>query len=165
MSEAIRIRVNPYDDPHCARCIIDLLDEYARDPMGQSKPLLPEARRDLIPELRRRNWVTSLLALEAHQPVGLLIAMEGFSTFNCQPLMNIHDVVVRADMRGKGVGTLLFAEVERLARRRGCCKLTLEVLSGNERARRLYSHLGFEPYKLDPENGTAQFWEKPLGGS
>ena len=159
---SVEIRINPYDDPACAAGIVDVLNSYASDPMGGGIPLGNHTRQSLVDSLRQRDWVVTLLALKEGRPVGLLIAMEGFSTFAAKPLMNIHDVAVLPDTRGMGVGQKLFTEIEQVARERGCCKLTLEVLSGNERARRLYAHLGFKPYVLDPESGEAQFWEKPL---
>ena len=41
-------------------------------------------------------------------------------------------------------------------------KLTLEVLQGNESARRLYERVGFAGYQLDPAVGQAQFLQKWL---
>ncbi|MGC9451327.1 MAG: GNAT family N-acetyltransferase [Oceanipulchritudo sp.] len=159
---SLRILINPYQDIAHARAIVPILDSYASDPMGGGKPLRPGTRQNLVAELRRRPWIVTLLALLEDQPVGLLIAIEGFSTFAARPLLNIHDVAVLPEFRGKGIGTALFEEAERVARKRNCCKLTLEVLEGNEQARALYTRLGYEPYVLDPELGTAQFWEKPL---
>ena len=46
----------------------------------------------------------------------------------------------------------------------GCCKLTLEVLSNNVSALRVYDHAGFAPYVLDPTAGQALFLEKKLAG-
>lgn len=158
----IRILINPYSDVGHARAIFELLNLYAQDPMGGGKPLSEATRRDLVPELRRRPWVVTLLALLGDQPVGLLIAMEGFSTFAARPLMNIHDVAVHPEFRSQGIGSALFQEVEKVSIKRNCCKLTLEVLEGNERAKALYSRLGFQPYELDPATGAAQFWEKPI---
>ena len=158
----LRILINPYNDLGHAQGIVRVLDSYASDPMGGGQPLGSFTRQNLIAELRRRPWVVSLLALVNEEPVGLLIAMEGFSTFKARPLMNIHDVAVLPAHRGAGIGSALFTEIERVARQRGCCKLTLEVLEGNERAKKLYANLGFSPYVLDPKVGAAQFWEKPL---
>jgi ribosomal protein S18 acetylase RimI-like enzyme len=160
--EKLRIIINPYDDIAQARAIVDLLDSYSRDPMGAGEPLTEATRRDLVPELRRRPWIVTLLAIEDDTPVGLLIAIEGFSTFAARPLLNLHDVAVHPDHRGRGIGTALFAEAEKVGRKRGCCKMTLEVLEGNESARRLYEQIGFQPYVLDEANGVAQYWEKPL---
>jgi ribosomal protein S18 acetylase RimI-like enzyme len=56
----------------------------------------------------------------------------------------------------------MLAEAERLARERGAVKMTLEVLSGNASAKRLYERIGFAGYQLDPAMGTAQFMQKWL---
>ena len=113
-------------------------------------------------ELALRPQVFSVLAFDGEQPVGLVNCIEGFSTFACRPLVNVHDVVVIASHRGQRVGERMLAEVERLARSRGACKLTLEVLSGNAPAWRLYQRTGFAGYQLDPTLGSAQFLQKWL---
>ena len=56
----------------------------------------------------------------------------------------------------------MLGKVELLARDRGCCKLTLEVLEGNAVARSAYEKFGFTGYELDPAMGKAHFWEKKL---
>jgi ribosomal protein S18 acetylase RimI-like enzyme len=162
MSNDVQILKNPYDNPVHADAIFRILDSYARDPMGGSNALGSFTRENLVTELKRRNWVITFLALSRGVPAGLLIAMEGFSTFASRPLMNIHDVAVLPDQRGNGIGKVLFAAVEEEARVRGCCKMTLEVLSGNTVAMNLYEKLGYHPYELDPKAGSAQFWEKSL---
>jgi ribosomal protein S18 acetylase RimI-like enzyme len=48
------------------------------------------------------------------------------------------------------------------ARASGCCKVTLEVLSGNAQAQRAYQRFGFEQYSLSPETGQALFMQKWL---
>ena len=159
MIEIVRVR---YDDPAHAAALIDLLDHYARDPAGGGEPLSDFARDNLIAELAARPFVFSVLAFDGTTPVGLVNAIEGFSTFACRPLVNVHDVVVAASHRGRGIAAQLFAGVEAIARERGACKLTLEVLSGNHTARALYEKLGFDDYRLDPGMGEAQFLQKWL---
>jgi len=158
----LEILKNPYGNPELATSVVDVLNSYAEDPMGGGESLCAFTRDHLVEQLSSRNWVVTFLAMLDDKPVGLLIAMEGFSTFQARPLMNIHDVAVVPGNRGKGIGKALFAALEEESIRRGCCKLTLEVLSGNERAMRVYASLGFKPYELDPKAGTAQFWEKKL---
>jgi len=75
------------------------------------------------------------------------VCVEGFSTFAGRPLVNVHDLVVDAAHRGRGIGTALLAEVERRARARGACRITLEVNAANEAAQRLYRRLGFGPWE------------------
>jgi ribosomal protein S18 acetylase RimI-like enzyme len=159
MIEVVRAR---YDNPGHAAALLDLLDAYARDPAGGGEPLGDFARDNLIAELAARPFVFSVLAFDGDTPVGLVNAIEGFSTFACRPLVNVHDVVVAASHRGRGIAARLFAEVEAIARERGACKLTLEVLDGNASARALYRRLGFAAYQLDPAMGHAQFLQKWL---
>jgi ribosomal protein S18 acetylase RimI-like enzyme len=155
------VRVD-YADPAHAAALVDLLDHYARDPAGGGAPLTDFARGNLVSQLAARPYIFSVLAFDGDTPVGLVNAIEGFSTFACKPLVNIHDVVVLESHRGRGIAARLFAEIEAIARERGACKLTLEVLSGNRAARALYEKLGFDDYRLDPAMGEAQFMQKWL---
>ena len=165
MSEC-RIITADYRNPDHAAAIIYLLDRYARDPMGGGRPLPPQVLDNLIPELAQRPYAFSLLAYISDETgdkaVGLLNGFEGFSTFACKPLLNIHDVTVLPEHRGHGIAQQLLAATEALARDRGCCKLTLEVLSENTSARAAYRRFGFEAYSLDSDTGEAGFWQKLL---
>ena len=151
-----------YHQPAHAHAILSLLDEYARDPMGGGQGLNDEVKRNLLSRLRKIPDAFSILAWVNQQPAGLVNCFQGFSTFKCRPLINIHDVMVRQPFRGRKISRMMLQEVERIARQRGCCKLTLEVLEGNHAARRVYQSFGFAHYQLDPEMGTALFWEKTL---
>jgi len=71
-------------------------------------------------------------------------------------------VIVVSEWRGRGVAGTMLELVIQMARDRGACKLTLEVLSGNQKALRAYAKLGFDAYQLDPEAGSAQFLQKWL---
>lgn len=160
--ERLRVVRAEYDDPVHAAALVRLLDAYARSPMGGGKAIPAERLRRLVGELRRRPGAFSVLAFLEDQAIGLVNCFESFSTFACRPLVNVHDVVVDAGYRGRGVASAMLGEVERAARERGCCKLTLEVLEGNLPAKRAYRRFGFSPYRLRPEDGQAVFWEKPL---
>jgi ribosomal protein S18 acetylase RimI-like enzyme len=158
----LRIVRADYADPAHAAALVDLLDHYAQDAAGGGAPLSDYARGHLVAALAERPFIFSVLAFEGAAPVGLVNAIEGFSTFACRPLVNIHDVVVRETHRGRGIAARLFAGVEAIARERGACKLTLEVLSENRAARGLYVKLGFDDYRLDPAMGEARFMQKWL---
>jgi ribosomal-protein-alanine N-acetyltransferase len=56
----------------------------------------------------------------------------------------ISDVWVSPDHEGRGVATALIAAVEKVIAGRGFDCFEIEVLSANERALRLYRHLGYE---------------------
>ena len=142
--------------------LLQLLDHYACDPMGGGKPLSQEVQQNLIPQLELRSDYLGVIAFSQDIPVGLINCFEGFSTFAAKPLMNIHDVIVSEEYRGNGLAQRMMAKVEEVARERGCCKLTLEVLSNNHAAQAAYRRFGFGVYELDPEAGGAVFWEKGL---
>ncbi|WP_371820198.1 GNAT family N-acetyltransferase [Verticiella alkaliphila] len=158
------LRVIPADLSQSAhaQALVDLLDAYARDPMGGGEPLSADTRARLPAALNGRPGAHVLIAYRDDVPVGLLNAFEGFSTFACQPILNIHDLAVLAEHRGHGVSRALMQAAEVLAREIGACKLTLEVLSGNTIAQAAYARFGFAQYTLDPAQGTAQFWQKLL---
>lgn len=142
--------------------LLELLDGYASDPMGGGQVLADEVRASLIPRLQECGHYLGIIAWQDETPVGLVNCFEGFSTFAARPLLNIHDIVIVKDARGTGLSQRLLAKVEELARERGCCKLTLEVLSNNHVAQGAYRKFGFDAYQLDPAAGQALFWQKPL---
>jgi GNAT superfamily N-acetyltransferase len=161
-STSILVTPADYRDPVHAPSIVSLLDSYAMDPAGGGRPLGDFARAHLVAELIARPQAFSVLAFDTVLAVGLINCFEGFSTFACQSLVNIHDVVVLPGYRGRGIGSAMLELVEKIAAARGACKLTLEVLSGNPGAMKLYEQNGFCAYQLDPALGSAQFLQKWL---
>jgi ribosomal protein S18 acetylase RimI-like enzyme len=160
--QPITVRLADYRNSDDARALVSLLDAYASDPAGGGEPLSDFAKSHLAPALASRPQAFSVLAFDGAQAVGLINCIEGFSTFACRPLVNVHDVVVLASHRGRRIGELMLALVEELAQTRGACKLTLEVLDGNRSALALYQRCGFAPYQLDPAMGHAGFMQKML---
>ena len=162
MTDGVTTLRADYANPAHAAALVMLLDAYASDPAGGGQGLSDFARANLVPGLAARPQAYSVLAFDGDQAVGLVNCIEGFSTFACKPLVNVHDVAVLASHRGRGIAEQMLAEAERIARERGAVKLTLEVLSGNRSATRLYERIGFAGYQLDPAMGTAQFLQKWL---
>jgi len=139
-----------------------LLDRYASDPMGGGQPLNENVKNNLVEELSKLPHAFSIIAYVDDQAAGLVNCFEAFSTFSCKPLINIHDVVVLNEYRGNGISQRMLNKVEEIAKSKGCCKVTLEVLSNNEVAKSAYSKFGFSGYELDPNTGVALFWHKQL---
>lgn len=159
---AVEILRADYNNTQHAKDVVMLLNYYAQDPMGGGEALSDFTQRNLVPSLAKRAGAFTIMAYVDGQAAGLINCFEGFSTFRCMPLINIHDCSVHADYRGLGLSLQMFAKVEEVARERGCCKLTLEVLQGNIVAQNAYKKLGFAGYELDETNGCALFWEKKL---
>jgi ribosomal protein S18 acetylase RimI-like enzyme len=158
----LQVTVANYQNPQHAQHILALLDIYARDPMGGAEPLADFVKHNVVEALATLPYAISILCYVDDCPAGLLNSFESFSTFKCKPLINIHDIIVAPEFRGMGISQMLLSKIEDIAQAKGCCKLTLEVLQGNEPAQHAYRKFGFSGYQLDPQMGHALFWQKNL---
>lgn len=71
------------------------------------------------------------------------------------PFLVVEDLVVEPEQRGKGIGTLLMEELEKIARRNGCAYAIL-VSSGHRKgAHKLYERLGY----VDDVRGFRKVYE------
>ena len=82
------------NNPEHGQQVLAMLNEYASGPMGGSTPLPEYAQRNLIAELAKRPTARALLARVDGAAAGVAIYLEGFSTFACRPLVNLHDLAV-----------------------------------------------------------------------
>jgi GNAT superfamily N-acetyltransferase len=127
----------------------------------RDRAMRDDVKARLADDLAANPQAFSLLARLEDKAVGLANCFMGYSTFAAAPLVNIHDLAVLPETRGRGIGKALLQAVEAEALKRGACKITLEVLSGNP-ARHLYAREGYGDYQLDPATGHALFWQKRL---
>lgn len=142
--------------------ILSILSNYAEGLSGGGDPLPEYTRVNLISELSKRADCHVILGMEEDVPVGIAICFEGFSTFACKPLLNIHDFAIAPSYQGRGLAKLMMDQVEEMARDLGCCKLTLEVLENNTFAKHVYEKYGFGTYELDAAMGKAFFMDKKI---
>jgi hypothetical protein len=93
MSVVVRVDLN---DEKLSQEVVQLLDGYANDFFGGNEPLSNFSKENVIVELRKLPSVHVFMAklLASNEYVGLAICFEGFSTFECKPLINIHDFYV-----------------------------------------------------------------------
>ncbi|MDB5386129.1 MAG: hypothetical protein JWM11_1775 [Planctomycetaceae bacterium] len=134
-----------------------LLQTYAADPLGGGVALDDDVLERVIPGLKSLPGRLVLLAWEDRKPAGLAIAFRTFSTWKAAPVINLHDLAVHPDFRGKGIGRQLLQAVVTHALQTGCCRVTLEVRIDNEPARELYLSEGFRSGEHPQE-----FWVKHL---
>ncbi len=142
-----------YHNPKHGADIVSMIRHYAMDPMGGGEDLTKDVQNNLVTGMAKSNAFT-ILAHDGDNAVGIANCFWGFSTFKARPLINIHDVAVHHNYRGKGIGRALFTEIETIARDQGACKITLEVLMHNENAKALYASLGY--------SGDYHFWQKDM---
>lgn len=151
-----------YGNEEHAKSLLRLLNLYAMEAAAGGRPLNVHVRENLIDELAKRADAFSILAYSDGMAIGLANCFEGFSTFACRPLLNIHDLMVVAEYRRQGVCRRMLEALEQIARDRGYCKLTLEVLRNNHPARAAYDQFGFELFGLEPEFGEGLMMQKNL---
>lgn len=156
MIEIRVIRANLHDTQQLD-AIVNMLDAYMRDPMGDQHPFDRTKRNQLIEGLQNMPTSRIFLAYLQGHLAGMVIGFIGFSTFAARPLLNLHDVVVLDEFRGLGVGRRLMETVIASAKSEGCCKLTLEVRKDNLVARSLYRRMGFHD-----QNPSMNFWVKEI---
>lgn len=161
-NQSVDIKLADYACRADAQAILGLLNHYAKDPMGGGEPLSQYVLDNLINRLAAMHGTFTVLAFHQGMAVGLINCFESFSTFKCLPIVNIHDVIVRKNFRGQQLSIKMLTLVEKIAKQKGSCKLTLEVLEGNHPARHIYEKFGFNAYQLDPDMGSALFWEKTI---
>ena len=135
------------DNPYQANALVTILDTYARGPEGQGAPMSERAKDNLSHGLRDHPAAIVLMAFVDDQAVGAAVCLWGYSTFGGSSFLNIHDLAVLPDFRGRGIGKALIAAVEETAREQRACKVSLEVHDTNEGAKRLYRSLGFGPWE------------------
>jgi GNAT superfamily N-acetyltransferase len=109
-------------------------------------------RADGFGESRRFEVLIGELGGEV---AGVLLLYGAYSSWLGAPTMAVHDLFVDDSARGAGLGRSLLTAAARLAAERGCCRLDVNVLDWNRRARRFYEAAGFSPlgewvpYRLD----------------
>ena len=91
---------------------------------------------------------TALLIAESDTPLGFVYLETQVDYFTGERHGHVGIIAVDDVAEGRGIGKALLEAAGSWARTRGFRRLTLNVFAGNERARRMYEHAGFEPETL-----------------
>lgn len=142
----IKIFESDLQNPRHREALVNIIDTFAQSPGGQNEPMTEDAKAKLCVGLSAQSNTLVLLGALHGEFVGAAICYWGFSTFTGKPMINIHDLAVLPEFRGRGVGKALMQDVEQRARKSGCNRVTLEVHDSNEGAKRLYASQGFGPW-------------------
>lgn len=146
-----------FDNPLHRNKLVGLLNHYMTDPMGGCEPLNKEKEMDLISGLASNPSSFVLFILLNNDIAGLATCFVNFSTFKARPYINIHDLIILKEHRGKGLGRKLLEKLTEIAIERNCCKITLEVRDDNTNAIKLYQKLEFKD-----TTPVMHFWTKTL---
>lgn len=167
MQTPLEFSVADWSKPADCDAVVGLLQSYAMNTFGGGEPLSQFAADNLPTAMAATPGAFSVIGWLAgedseRKPAALANCFTTLSTFACKPLINIHDLYVDDIARGQGAGQAIMDFVEQQARSRGCCKVTLEVLTGNTHAIGAYERFGFVPYMMDEANGHAVFMHKTI---
>ncbi len=86
-----------------------------------------------------------ILAFLSGRPVGFALFFHNFSTFRGRQGLYLEDVYVDEDVRGRGIGKRILAELARIAVERRCDRFEWAVLDWNTPAIDFYKSLGAVP--------------------
>lgn len=138
-------RVRKSDTEFIMRLLPSLADPelpHWRDP----KVMLDIDKKILKAEIEEGNKDNAIyIAEEGDQQLGFIFLEVGTDYYHPEPHGHIADIIVSPDARGKGIGKMLMSKAEEWTKENGYSLLTLNVFNDNDKARSLYSSLGFKP--------------------
>lgn len=108
---------------------------------GVAPPPIVDLRRTLE-EIVESNTHEFLIAGTDAAVQGACALIYSLSTWSAGPVCELQDVVVTAESRGVGVGSVLLEAAESRARRRGCRRLFLSAETANLGGHAFYRALG-----------------------
>ncbi len=154
----VEIKECDFSMPEETQALITLLNHYKAGPMGGSLHAYSKQQEaDLVKMLGTHPSKLILLARYEKEFIGLANCFINIGTFAVKPFINIHDIVVLEEYRGKGIGRQLLDTIVSKAKELGCGKITLEVRDDNISAQALYKSFGF-----DESKPVMHFWTKYL---
>ncbi|MFL1998828.1 GNAT family N-acetyltransferase [Lysinibacillus irui] len=177
---SITIRQAQPDDAHAVvPLIIEAIGDIANRLTGEqsSEAVCQELTILFQRDDNRHSYLNTFVATEGEQILGILVYYFGAQAVDMDANLvkwleeknapsiiidqeahedeaYIDTVCVSPQARGKGIGTLLLQFAEELTKQRGYKKLSLNVETQKEDARRLYERLGFvitEPWSIIDE--------------
>ena len=98
-----------------------------------------------IEEGNKDNAIYIAEDTENQEQLGFIFLEVGTDYYHPEPHGHIADIIVSPTARGRGIGKMLMKKAEEWTKDNGYSLLTLNVFNDNDKARKLYSSLGFKP--------------------
>ena len=132
-------RAKPTDAPALVKLIVALAKFEKLTPPNAA------ARKRLIkdgfgPRLKFEPWLAFWDG--EREPVGYMILVKLYSSFEARPTLYLEDLFVLPEYRGCGIGKAMMRRCIELACKRGCGRMEWEVLDWNQHAIDFYERLG-----------------------
>lgn len=149
-------------EPEGVERFMQLLDAYCHTPGGGGASLSDEVRNKLFNAMPQYGNMIAFLSRHHDKPTGVVLGFYNLFVFSAQPYANVQFIFVLPEFQRQGIAKKLMLAFEAKAHELGCCKVTLEVRESNERAKALYSVLGYRQGTFGPCNDALEFWERRL---
>jgi len=134
----LKIRTATEADAGLILQFIHALAEYERDPSA-----VVATEEDVIRDgFRGEPKFRVLIAEWDGVPAGFAFYFFNYSTWLGKPGLYLEDLFVKPEMRGKGIGKALLAELARVALAENCFGVQWQVLDWNQPAIDFYEKLG-----------------------
>lgn len=139
----ITCRTADLNNPDDIEFVVNSTSAYYADEQGMGVPMPEEVVSRLRSRLSDMPGLRAGLAFVNNEFAGSALCVQSFGSFLARPILNIHDLSVLPEFRGKGVGSALLEWSENYARETDCSHVTLEVSHDNPTAQRLYRSRGY----------------------
>lgn len=151
-----RIRVVGYDRKihgDLVRLLIELQSEYPREKISSNIRDLQEGKNlkqacesyvDFLEKNQIGDWITLLARTDSGKVPGFIIrSIETDDQLVLSPIAKVKDWFVEEEFRGKGVGGMLYDELEEWFREKGCRQVRSDTWFGNELSIDVHRKMGF----------------------
>ena len=110
------------------------------------EPSNVQKMNDTFSRLHQNNSYIFLCAIDGNQLVGSVMGIICEELYGeCQPFLVVENMVVDRNHRKRGIGRLLFEELEQKAKNKGCTQIILVTETVRKDACGFYESLGFNP--------------------
>lgn len=137
--------------------LLFVLESYKTGEMGDGIPYTSGEKARLSTQFLIHPNVMVFLIYSRGKIAGGSVCFKSFSTFTTGNLLNIHDLCIIEEFRGRGLGRELMESIAQKGRDLLCSKITLEVRDDNGIAKGLYKKFRFED-----ASPIMHFWSKKL---
>jgi len=132
-----------YAKPGDSKLLLEFIKQLADYEKRLSEVIATE--QDIADVIFNRKIAEAIITDYKGRPAGFAIFFYNFSTFTGKPGLYIEDLFVNPELRGKGIGKMLFSFIARIAIDRGCSRVEWTVLTWNELSIKFYRSMGAVP--------------------
>ena len=146
VARALSVRPATQEDRQFVLATARRLADFGPPPWRSVEEVVLREQRALAEFFDRPEPGSALyVAARGDEPLGFIFLNTRDDYFTSEKVGHVDIIAVEERGEGQGVGGALMREAEQWGKSRGYRRLTLNVFDRNDRARRIYEHLGWRP--------------------